>query len=372
MDNNNNNKAEPTGKCCETTGSPHNHGAHTHDHSHAHSPKKFDLILWASVLILLLTIGASSVLQSPPHHLHHFAHSAIQILNSMWWGIAIGIVLIGLMSKIPRDIFTALMGRSDSFGGLLRAVFGGVFLDLCCHGILLVAAKLYERGVSLAQVVTFLVASPWNSLSLTLVLVGLIGLKWTLAYIIGSMLIAVITGMVLQKLTQKGALPQNHNRADLAENYNIKAEFTKLFKSITVTKSGIIEILKTGITEGQMIIKWLLFGTIIAASLRTFVPADMFATWLGPNIAGLFITLIIATIVEICSEGSAPIASEIVTSAGAPGNGFTFLMAGVATDYTEFMAIREFTGSWKIALAIPIITVPQILLIAFLMNLAAG
>ncbi len=372
MDNHDHNKAEPTGRCCGTTKpAPNNHDNHD-NHGHAHPQKKIDYILWGSALILCITIGASTLLQSPPQHLHHFAHTATQILHSMWWGIAIGIVLIGLMSKIPRDIFTALMGRSDSFGGLIRAVFGGVFLDLCCHGILLVAAKLYERGVSLAQVVTFLVASPWSSFSLTLVLIGLIGLKWTIAYIIGSMIIAVITGMILQVMTRKGTLPANHNQADIAENYNIKEELAQLFKSITITKSGTFGILKTGLTEGQMIIKWLLFGTIIAASLRTFVPADMFATWLGPNIAGLFITLIIATIVEICSEGSAPIASEIVTSANAPGNGFTFLMAGVATDYTEFMAIREFTGSWKIALAIPLITVPQVLLIGFLMNMAAA
>lgn len=281
-----------------------------------------------------------------------------------------GIVIIGLMSKIPREIFTSIMGSDNSISGLGRAVFGGIFLDLCCHGILLVAAKLYERGVSLAQVIAFLIASPWNSLSLTLVLISLIGLKWTLAYILGSVIIAFITGLILQKLTRAGHLPVNPNKNNESADYDFKTECTKLVKSIKITPKGIAGILKTGFSEGQMIIKWLLFGTIIAASLRTFVPSDLFAEWLGPNLTGLFITLIIATIVEICSEGSAPVASEIVTNANAPGNGFTFLMAGVATDYTEFMAVKEFTGSWKIALLIPLITVPQILLLGYIMNIA--
>jgi len=45
-------------------------------------------------------------------------------------------------------------------------------------------------------------------------------------------------------------------------------------------------------------------------------------------------------------------------------------MTGVATDYTEVMVLRETTGSWRIALFLPLITVPQVLAIAWLMNSA--
>ena len=40
----------------------------------------------------------------------------------------------------------------------------------------MVGMKLYERGASLGQVFAFLIASPWNSLSVTLVLIALIGI----------------------------------------------------------------------------------------------------------------------------------------------------------------------------------------------------
>ena len=363
------------GRCCPSTTKTENSGCHSHE-DHHHEKAKRDYILILSTIILATTLAASFGMDfvhiTQPHYLHHFTHAALGILGSMWWGVALGIVIIGIMGKIPRDFFTALMGRSDNMGGLWRAVFGGLLLDLCCHGILLVAAKLYERGVSLAQVVTFLVASPWNSVSLTLVLIGLIGLQWTLLYILGSVVIAITAGFILQKLTKAGILPDNPNASDINPDFKAKAEFISLIKSTKITRSGMIDILKSGWNDGKMIIKWLLFGTIIAASLRTFVPADIFGEWLGPTGFGLFMTLVIATIVEICSEGSAPIAGEIVTNANAPGNGFAFLMAGVATDYTEIMAVREFTKSWTIALAIPLITVPQVVLIGWLMNVAAS
>ena len=48
-------------------------------------------------------------------------------------------------------------------------------------------------------------------------------------------------------------------------------------------------------------------------------------------------------------------------------NSFTFLMAGVATDYTEIGLIWH--NIWgKTALWLPIITVPQILILGFIFN----
>ena len=350
---------ETTEHCCPTTA----------------PKKKKDWIFIFSVTILLTTTISYYGLELMGQHitlLHHFVQTILQIFSDMWWGIVLGIVIIGMMSKIPRDFFTGMMGGGDRFSGLLRAVFGGLLLDLCCHGILLVAAKLYERGVSYPQVVTFLVASPWNSISLTLILIGLIGFQWTMLYILGSVIIALTTGIILQRMVKNGRLPVNPNTQDIDENFDFKREIKETLSTVRFSRSGMIDILVSGWRDGKMIIKWLLFGTIIAASLRTFVPADVFAQWLGPSIAGLFMTLIIATIIEVCSEGSAPVAGEIVTNAHAPGNGFTFLMAGVATDYTELMVIREFTKSWTMALALPMITVPQVLLLGWLMNVAGG
>jgi hypothetical protein len=99
---------------------------------------------------------------------------------------------------------------------------------------------------------------------------------------------------------------------------------------------------------------------------------ELFQTYFGATLAGLGMTLVIATILEICSEGSTPIAADLVTRAGAPGNGFAFLMTGVSTDYTEIMSLRDTTKSWKVALFLPLVTLPQVVLIAWIMNLAGS
>jgi uncharacterized membrane protein YraQ (UPF0718 family) len=294
--------------------------------------------------------------------LHHFVYAEIEILRTMWWGVLVGMFFVGIMHKIPREYFTRVLGKSDTLTGIARATFAGVVFDVCSHGIVLIAAKLYERGVSLPQVMAFLIASPWNSISLTLVLIAMIGWQWTLAYIIGSIIIAFITGIIFKILIKNGNLPANpYTLVPMAAESDNAPVSPLSFRYYT-------DIVRHGVAESRMLVRWLLLGVIIAAAVRAFIPADIFADWFGPTIIGLLVTLVVATIIEVCSEGAVPLASEIFHRAGAAGNGFTLLMAGVSTDYTEIAVVREFTKSWKIALMIPLITVPQIVFIGWLMN----
>lgn len=324
-----------------------------------------------SLAVILLTIGAYYAGFDDFMPLHHFVHAELEFMGKMWWGVVLGVIVVGFMSKIPREYFTAILGRGDTFGGIVRAAVAGLFLDLCSHGILMVGAKLYERGASLAQVMTFLISSPWNSLSLTIILISLIGLKWTLVYVVGSVVIAIATGIIYKFMIERGALPANPHKTDLPEGFSFWKDASSRLKTFRPDTKFFKDVAKGGWEDGQMVIKWLLFGLVIAAAINAFVPDEFFAEWFGPTLVGLLLTLIATTIIEVCSEGSAPIASELVTRAAAPGNAFAFLMAGVSTDYTEILVIREFTKSWKIAFSLPLITVPQILVLGYLMNMAA-
>lgn len=345
--------------CCSTTGE-----AHTH-------PAGPDKLLWGCGLIIsaaLSAYGVTELLKIDLPYLHHFGHSILELISVMWWGVLLGLFFVGLMGRIPKEYFTAILGRGDSVGGIFRAAAAGVLLDLCSHGILMVGAKLYERGASLGQIMTFLIASPWNSFSLTLILVAMIGLKWTLLFIAGSMVIAIITGLLYLLLIRAKILPDNPHTTAMPENFNLRQDAKARLKHFHPTRDFWSSVFSEGWRDGKMVLRWLALGIILAALIRTFVPLDVFATWFAPTMGGLFLTLIATTIIEVCSEGSSPIGADLVTRANAPGNGFAFLMAGVSTDYTEIMVLRNLTTSWRIALSLPILTIPQVLLLGWIMN----
>ncbi len=348
--------------CCPTTPGD--------DHGHAHKAQ-FDGLLYGGLAIIAVAFIVHFA-GLDVSYLTPFAHALVTLMTTMWWGIALGIVAVGLMGRVPREYFMALLGPGDKVAGLWRAALAGLLLDLCSHGILMVGARLYERGASLAQLMTFLIASPWNSLSLTLILIALIGLPWTLAFIAGSVVIAFVTGFVFMLLEKKGKLPANPHTVALPADFDIKADARARLKSFRFTPRWLGLTLRDGLKESVMVMRWLFFGAILASLIRAFVPTEMLGAYFGPTIMGLFLTLLVTTIVEVCSEGSTPIGAELVTRAGAPGNGFTFLMAGVATDYTEIMVLRGLTRSWKAALLLPLVSVPQILLLGWIFNQFGG
>jgi uncharacterized membrane protein YraQ (UPF0718 family) len=150
------------------------------------------------VLALYLTHWQAAGSVSGVPWLHTLSHSVFELMNTVWWGILAGIVMISILGRVPREFVMSALGTRTGVRGIWRATLAGLLLDLCSHGILMVGAKLYERGASTGQVMAFLVSSPWNSFSLTLILIALIGIPWTLAFIALSMLIAVATGVVFE------------------------------------------------------------------------------------------------------------------------------------------------------------------------------
>lgn len=333
--------------------------------------KRVDWLLWGSALVIACGVGlhfiAGDALSSIPW-LDKLAASSWRWISVMWWSLLLAIVFVGVLSKIPREFVMGVLGDGNGAGSIARAAAAGVLLDLCNHGILMVGMQLYRRGASLGQVFAFLIASPWNSISVTVILIALIGIGWTLAFIALSLIVALITGLLAQHLVKRGTLPGNPNAQALHHDFRFWAEAKRQFRNVRWTPQLFRQMAVDGAKESRMVMRWILFGVVLAALLQTFVPPETFKDWFGPTLAGLGLTLLAATIIEVCSEGSVPIAADLLGRGGAPGNGFTFLMAGAATDYTEIMSLKDTTGRWAMSMALPLLTVPQILLVGWLLN----
>ena len=330
---------------------------------------RVDYLLWGS-LFLCAALYVLHLLQinTLPLSVNHLSHAVFEMLNTMWWGVLVGLIFVGILANIPQNLVLSLLGKGGTLNGILRATAAGVLLDLCSHGILMVGAQLYKKGASLGQVMAFLIASPWNSFSLTLIMFALIGVKWTLAFIILSMFIAIVSGWIFDKCVARNILPANPNGFELDADFKFWPEAKKKWSSIRWSLAIVKNIVREGASGSRMVLRWLLFGVLLAAAIRAFVSVDIFQQWFGPSLVGIVLTLMAATVIEVCSEGSAPIAADLLNRASAPGNAFTFMMAGVSTDYTEVLVLKEVTQSWKIALFLPLITLPQILVIGYLLN----
>jgi len=318
-----------------------------------HISNKLKLIL----LIFFLILSISFI---PHPFLQPLNESLLSYIKLMWWAVLLGLILGGIMDYfVPSEFVFKYLGQKKK-RTLFYAVLSGFLFTACSHGILAIAIQLYKKGASVPAVITFLLASPWANLPITILLFSFFGIK-ALYFVLAAMIIALITGfayMGLDKLnliekSKQVDLPKKISWTNL-KNFNLK----KSIKGITI---GTINL-------SNMVLWWILIGFLIAAFIGAYIPEHFFMKYMGPNILGLLITLVFATIIEVCSEGSSPIAFEIFNKVGTLGNPFVFLMAGVVTDYTEIGLIWTNIGK-KSAFWLPVITVPLVLLTGWLFNL---
>ncbi len=285
--------------------------------------------------------------------------SLVSYFKVIWWAILLGLLIGGLIDHfIPENFVFKYLGQRK-ISTIFYAVIAGFLMSACSHGILAISMQLYKKGASTSSVITFLLASPWANLPVTILLFGFFGWK-ALLFILAAMLIAVITGLIYMAL----------EKADWVETHK-DSHFDTIYKWTAFTnfdlKKASYGTLKGAVDLANMILWWILIGFMLAGIIGAYVPAHIFTEYFGPDIMGMILTLLFATIIEVCSEGSAPIAFEIFNKVGTLGNPFIFLMAGVVTDYTEIGLIWSNIGK-KAAIWLPIITVPQVLILAYLFN----
>ena len=241
----------------------------------------------------------------------------------------------------------------------------------CSHGILGLSMELYKKGASGPAVVSFLLASPWANITITILLVSFFGLK-AFVIIFAAFLIAMVTGLVFQYLDKQGLVEHNPNSLVVDEDFSITKDISTRFHNYKWTMTSLIHDIK-GVMRGawmlvHMILWWVVLGMILASIAGAFIPHEFFNEYLGPTFTGLLMTLVLATVIEVCSEGSSPLAFEIFRQTGAFGNAFVFLMGGVVTDYTEIGLIWHNIGK-KTALWLVAVTVPQVVLLGWIFNL---
>ncbi|MCY3826658.1 MAG: permease [Candidatus Dadabacteria bacterium] len=306
-------------------------------------------------LALLLFLIAVSFLPS----LSPLNASLLGYLRLLAIPLAAGFLLGGAVDYfVPEGFIYRYLGKTGK-SSLLYALAGGFLMSSCSHGILAIAIQIYRKGASTPAVITFLLASPWANFPVTILLVSFFGWKGVL-FIVTAGFIAILTGLIFEALERGGHVEKN-DVTGLGEGY----EWEKI-KNFSLRES-VQGVLRGSLSLSNMVLWWLIIGLIAAVLIDVYVPGEFFMRYLGPDTGGLLLTLVGATVIEVCSEGSSVIAFEIYDKVQAFGNPFVFLMAGVVTDYTEIGLLWTSIGR-KTALLLPAVAVPQVLFFGFLYN----
>ena len=307
--------------------------------------------------------------------LNPFFDAFLDYLKLIWWAILLGFLIGGIIDYfVPRAYIEKYLSRHRKRSIIYSIIFG-FLMSACSHGILAIAIALYKKGASTSSVVAFLLASPWANLPITVLLFGFFGLKAALI-VISAIFIALTTGIIFLQLEKRGLVECDKCKlgedVEVLKDFSIIKDIKRRWNNYEFNKKNNIAAIK-GTIQGswaltKMVMWWLIIGMLLAAIARAYIPHELFKQYMGPTFLGLLVTLFFATIIEVCSEGSSPLAFEIYSKSGAFGNSTIFLLSGVITDVTEIGLIWSNIGK-KAAIWLPIITVPQALFVGYLFNI---
>ena len=322
-------------------------------------------LLWVSLSTAVL-LGASlrfSALQPFYNAFMHYAHM-------VFWPIAIGFLLGGLIDHFVAEEYISKHLAVPRRRTILYSVGLGFLMSACCHGVLAISMEIHKKGASGPAVVSFLLASPWANLPITILLFGFFGWK-ALLIVGGALWIALNTGLILQGLEHFGKIEKNPNSLVLEKDFSILKDMAEKFRNYRWTLESLAADIR-GVWAGvlnlsNMVLLWILIGMVLAGLISAFMPSNIFHQYLGPTLLGLFMTLGMATVIEVCSQGTAPLAFEIYRQTGAFGNAFAFLMAGVVTNFTQIALVWKNVGR-RTALWMLAISLPQVVLLGWILN----
>lgn len=335
-------------------------------HSDRKAKKIYQTLFFWSLLISATLLTVSFLFPQ----IHKFRASFLGYISMMFFPMLAGLLAGGVMDHyIPREYISKYLAKRGK-----RAVFYsvglGFLMSACSHGILALAMELHKKGASGPAVIGFLLASPWANLPVTFLLISFFGLKG-FVIIFSALVIALVTGMIFQFLDKKNLIEKNPHTVFISADFSIRKDLSRRFKNyrwnLTSVSGDIKGVLKGSLNLADMILGWVILGALLASLAATFVPGHMIHHWFGPTLQGLGLTLFFGTIMEVCSEGMAPLAFEIYRSGRAFGNAFAYLMGGVVTDYTEIGLVWSRLGR-KTALWMLAITLPQVILLALVYN----
>ncbi|OGC19493.1 hypothetical protein A2232_02265 [candidate division WOR-1 bacterium RIFOXYA2_FULL_46_56] len=325
--------------------------------------------LWKNKVLIMFTVYTLSFVLG--YFLKFFAPLSMALwmyIQKITIPVLFGLFLGGVIDWVVPSEYISLILAQKRKRTIIYSVVTGFLMSACSHGILAIAIQLYKKGASPPAVVAFLLASPWANLPLTILMFGFFGFK-AFVIVFSAVVIALISGYVFLLLESKGLIERNPNTAAVPENFSVIADAGKRIRESEFNLFAAIKGIWNGsLSLANMVLWWIMLGMFLSSLVAAYLPAGFMSEYMGPTILGLLATLALATVMEICSEGTAPLAFEIFRQTGALGNSFVFLMAGVVTDYTEIGLLWTNVGP-RTAVWLPVIAVPQVVLLGWIFNL---
>lgn len=299
---------------------------------------------------------------SPESKLGESLHFFVEDTSKIFVLLVVMIYVIALIraSLDVERVRDYLAGKHRITGYLMGATFGSITPFCSCSSIP-VFLGFTSAGIPLGITMAFLITSPLINEVAVLLLVSLLGWKFTLLYILIGISVGIIGGLFLDVIKadrwlvsfaaealKKGAEKQRHSQDQAQEVRHLSISERHQF-----AKDETIEII-------GRVWKWVFIGVGLGAALHGFVPDGWIEAHLGDR-QWWSVPAAVALGIPLYSNatGVIPVMESLLVNGLPIGTTLAFCMSTVAASFPEFILLKQ-VMQWKL-----LVVLFAVLLVAF-------
>lgn len=312
----------------------------------------------------------------PANRLGSAVHFFVEDTTKIFALLAVMIYVIALArASLDLERVRAYVGRRHRLVGYFYgSVFGAVTPFCSCSSIPLFLG-FTSAGIPLGITMAFLLTSPVINEVAVVMLWGLLGWKFTLAYVAVGMAVGIIGGMFLDAIRAHRWLQDFAARAySQAQDEGAAADGSDADPGSQqrLTFAGRHAFAKDELKEivGR-IWKWVFIGVGLGAALHGFVPDGWFATHLGDGQWWSVPAAVVAGLpLYSNATGVIPVLESLIGKGLPVGTSLAFCMTIVAASLPEFTLLKQ-VMRWRLLLTIFLILLVNFTLMGWVFNAIA-
>lgn len=297
--------------------------------------------------------------------LHFFIEDTTKIFFLLLVMIYV-IALIRASMNVER-VRDYLAGKHKGVGYILGSSFGAITPFCSCSSIP-VFLGFTSAGIPVGITMSFLITSPLINEVAVLLLLSLLGWKFTVLYVVVGMLVGILGGMFLDaikaerwlqsfaaKALERGQNSTEKNELKPVESLSFKARHN-------FAKAEMLEIF-------DRVWKWVIIGVGLGAALHGFVPDGWIQEHLGN---GQWWSVPAAVLLGIPlysnATGVIPVMESLINQGLPIGITLAFCMSTVAASFPEFILLKQ-VMQWKLLAVLFAVLLTAFTLIGWIFNL---
>ena len=286
--------------------------------------------------------------------MEEFFRSLLRVTGEMSPYLLLGFLIAGILHVfVPQRFYSRYLSKDNKWAVVWAALLG-VPLPLCSCGVIPTAIGLRNERASKGAVASSLIATPQTGVDSILATFSLLGLGFAVIRPVAALVTGICGGLLVNRL-----VPED----DAAEAPAAACRVETGSRIWRVLRYAFFEMMQN--IGGRLVI-----GLLVAALIQVAVPDEFFLHFGKQPLLQMFVILVVAVPMYICSTGSIPVAAALMMKGLSPGAALVMLMAGPAVNLASILVVRKALG-WRFTWIYLLVIVGFSILFGLLVN-AAG